>query len=266
MSPGRSPNSCRARSLAATSFRDVSMTIWATVSTSNASPRMSRRSESSSRIAAKFRSGAADCARDPMRPAFVNTRNDALTAVSAGVRESSVSAFSEEEIAGLVQGEDEARDDALLRLGVEVHQRVAAHQQIDARDRRVLRQVVAPEDHRRARRSLRNANPPFRRLEVPARAALHPGSPPAPLASRWRGAPCSARRRRCRCRRSSRAAGTRRRPAPPRARWPACTPPRRRSSPRSRRGSGCPLPSPEADAGSLPLPRNSTPAGRGRSR
>ena len=37
-----------------------------------------------------------------------------------------------------------------LRLGVEVHQGVAAHQQVDPRDRRVLDQVVAAEDHRPA--------------------------------------------------------------------------------------------------------------------
>ena len=41
-------------------------------------------------------------------------------------------------------------EDAGLRLGVEVHQRVAAHEQVDPRDRGVLHEVVAPEDHRPA--------------------------------------------------------------------------------------------------------------------
>jgi hypothetical protein len=37
-----------------------------------------------------------------------------------------------------------------LHIGVEVHERVATQQQIDTRDRRILQQVVAAEDHRPA--------------------------------------------------------------------------------------------------------------------
>src|SRR5215471_2086241 len=40
----------------------------------------------------------------------------------------------------------EAGEDAGLRLGVEIHQRVAADEQVEARDRRVLDEVVSPED------------------------------------------------------------------------------------------------------------------------
>lgn len=44
----------------------------------------------------------------------------------------------------------EPLEDLGLGLGVEVHQRVAADQQVDPGDRRVLDEVVAPEDHRTA--------------------------------------------------------------------------------------------------------------------
>ena len=55
----------------------------------------------------------------------------------------------------VVEREVEPAQDPRLRLGVEVHERVAADEQVDARDRRVLHEVVAAEDHRR-RRSRRN--------------------------------------------------------------------------------------------------------------
>ena len=61
---------------------------------------------------------------------------------------------AEEQIARIaalaVQREVKAREDARLRLGVEVHERVAADEEIEPRDRRVLHQVVAAEDHRAA--------------------------------------------------------------------------------------------------------------------
>ena len=41
----------------------------------------------------------------------------------------------------------EAAEYVGLRLGREIHQRVAAHEQVDVGDRRVLDQVVASEDH-----------------------------------------------------------------------------------------------------------------------
>ena len=41
----------------------------------------------------------------------------------------------------------EARQDSSLRVGVEVHQRVAADEDVDAGDGWVLHQIVPPEDH-----------------------------------------------------------------------------------------------------------------------
>jgi hypothetical protein len=63
---------------------------------------------------------------------------------------SSISALPRNRNPPVVQREVEAGEDPRLRLGVEVHQRVAADQQVDARDRRVLDQVVPAEDHRAA--------------------------------------------------------------------------------------------------------------------
>jgi hypothetical protein len=47
----------------------------------------------------------------------------------------------------VIECEMKAAEDLRLRLGGEVHQRVAAHEQVDPRDRRILDEVVAPEDH-----------------------------------------------------------------------------------------------------------------------
>src|SRR4051794_20628371 len=58
--------------------------------------------------------------------------------------------LAEEQVAPRVQREVEAPQDARLRLRIEVHERVAARQEVDPRDRRVLGEVVAPEDHRPA--------------------------------------------------------------------------------------------------------------------
>ena len=58
--------------------------------------------------------------------------------------------FPEHEHARGTQREVQVAQDALLGLRVEVDQRVAAHQQVQARDRRVVDQVVAPEDQRSA--------------------------------------------------------------------------------------------------------------------
>ena len=49
---------------------------------------------------------------------------------------------------GGAEGEVEAAEDARLGLGGEVHQGVAADEQVDPRDRGVLHEVVAPEDDR----------------------------------------------------------------------------------------------------------------------
>jgi hypothetical protein len=55
--------------------------------------------------------------------------------------------LAEREEAALTQREVEPADNLTLRLVVEVHQRVAAEQQVDPRNRRVIEQVVAAEDH-----------------------------------------------------------------------------------------------------------------------
>ncbi|GAA3397059.1 hypothetical protein GCM10020369_75910 [Cryptosporangium minutisporangium] len=53
--------------------------------------------------------------------------------------------FTEEQNADVVQREIEPGQYSRLRLGVEVHQHVAAGQQVDAADRGVLDEVVPPE-------------------------------------------------------------------------------------------------------------------------
>ena len=67
--------------------------------------------------------------------------------------------------------------------GVEVHERVAADEQVDARDRRVVNEVVAAEDHRPAK-VLAEHEAPCRCARSSARAA--PAAPPRPP---W---PCSS--------------------------------------------------------------------------
>ena len=54
--------------------------------------------------------------------------------------------FAEEEIAALPDGVLEARRDAALEVAVEVDEDVAAEEQVDVRQRRILRNVVASED------------------------------------------------------------------------------------------------------------------------
>ena len=63
---------------------------------------------------------------------------------------SSISALPRNSTPFGLQREVQAAEDLRLGLGVEVHQGVAADQQVDPGDRRVLHQVVAAEDHRAA--------------------------------------------------------------------------------------------------------------------
>lgn len=56
----------------------------------------------------------------------------------------------------VLQGEIEHVQDASLQIGVEVHQRVPANEQVEPTDRRVVRQIVATEVTAR-RGPLRNA-------------------------------------------------------------------------------------------------------------
>ena len=64
-----------------------------------------------------------------------------------GVAEEHLGA-AEHQVAAAVHREVEAPHDARLCLRVEVHQGIAAEQQVHAGDRRVLDQIVAPEDDR----------------------------------------------------------------------------------------------------------------------
>src|SRR5690606_21291130 len=61
--------------------------------------------------------------------------------------ESSISGLTEEQVASLVESEVEPVHDLRLRLHAEVHQRVAAYQQIEPGYRGVPRDVVPGEDH-----------------------------------------------------------------------------------------------------------------------
>ena len=58
---------------------------------------------------------------------------------------------AQHEVAAIAQREVKPVDDARLCFVVEIHQRVAAHEQIHARDRRIVEQVVAAEDDRAAK-------------------------------------------------------------------------------------------------------------------
>ena len=55
--------------------------------------------------------------------------------------------LAEQQHAVVVEREVEPPQDLRLRLGGEIHQRVAADEQVDAGDRRILDEVVAAEDH-----------------------------------------------------------------------------------------------------------------------
>ena len=57
---------------------------------------------------------------------------------------------------GLVQREVQPTQNTALSVDVEVHQRVAAKQQVDVGNRRVLDQIVPPEDHRTPEPSVKN--------------------------------------------------------------------------------------------------------------
>ena len=56
--------------------------------------------------------------------------------------------LAEHQDAAVAQREVEVAEDVRLRLRVEVHQRVAAHEHVEPRDRRVVDEVVAAEDQR----------------------------------------------------------------------------------------------------------------------
>jgi hypothetical protein len=73
---------------------------------------------------------------------------------------------AQHERAAVAQRVVEVPQDPALRLRVEVHQGVAAHEDVQPRDRRVRDQVVAPEDERPAQ-VLAEREPSLLRLEVP---------------------------------------------------------------------------------------------------
>ena len=77
----------------------------------------------------------------------------------------------------IAQREVEVAQDPALGLRVEVHQRVAAEEQVDPRDRRVLHQVVAAEDDRPPQ-VLAEREPGVGALEVPLAQRLGHGLEP----------------------------------------------------------------------------------------
>ena len=55
--------------------------------------------------------------------------------------------LAEKQVAVLVQREVEPGENVALTLGIEIHQRVAADDQVEVRDRRIAHQVMPAEDH-----------------------------------------------------------------------------------------------------------------------
>ena len=96
---------------------------------------------------------------------FSKTRHFNSTGVNISLWLTSISALPRKRIRPAVQGEVEPRDDPGLRLGIEVHESVAAAQKIDVRDRRVEDEVMAPEDHRSAQLGAKDVASPLA-LEV----------------------------------------------------------------------------------------------------
>ena len=76
-----------------------------------------------------------------------NTRRLRSTGVNTSVCVISISDLPSISTPSLSSAKWKRPQDLGLRLGGEVHERVAAHEQVDARDRRVLHEVVAAEDH-----------------------------------------------------------------------------------------------------------------------
>ena len=138
------PNIARAAWLIAETRPSRSTTIWASLACSNAVSRR-RMSESKTRLGP----GLHD-ARHPrlhVRAVVLHEHAaldvDRLEEARAAVQRLRL---AEHEVAAWPQGEEEVAEDPLLRLLAEVHQRVARDEEVDARDGRILKQVVAAED------------------------------------------------------------------------------------------------------------------------
>ena len=115
----------------------------------------------------------------------------------------------EEEVAAFTQRVVQAREDVGLGLRVEVHQGVAAGDEIDAGDGRITGQVVATEDHATAQGGddhVALVVDVGLEVELPVRLG---DVVRAPCRGRRRRGPSRARRDRCPWRRSSRAAPSR---------------------------------------------------------
>ena len=167
MSDGGRSNSSRAGWLALTSAPSASMTSWGFGVPSVASSRT--RSCRATRLEA---SRLPDCASNTMRSRkreLRHLREDPLLrlhrAEERRVGQEHLRA-AEKQIAVVIQGVVETRQDLALRLGREIDERVAADQQVQARDGRVLRQVVPAEDHRPAKRGMQE-EPLALRFEIP---------------------------------------------------------------------------------------------------
>src|SRR5690606_31679261 len=66
-------------------------------------------------------------------------------AEKVGIREQHLR-LAKKQKSGVVQGEVKTGEDARLRFGVEIHQHVAADEQVNTGDGRVLNQIVAAKD------------------------------------------------------------------------------------------------------------------------
>ena len=141
------PNIPRAASLAMTIARSVVEHDLGGARRCRTRPRAGCRPRSAQRAVAGSAASTRTRSRSVGLITFRNTRRLSSTGVNRSVCVISISDLPSSRYAVVVEREVEASQDLRLRLGGEVHQRVAAHQQIDARDRRVLDEVVAAEDH-----------------------------------------------------------------------------------------------------------------------
>ena len=207
------PKSARARSLARASVPPASTTSWATGPASKAASRSPDvAAEVAGRLVAVPARAIASSRSRRLPPAtLAKIRRFRSTGMNGVVVRQQRLGLAQEQEAAVVQGEVEPVEDPGLGLGVEVHQGVAAGQQVDPRDRRVLDQVVAAEDHRAAEVLVEDV------AAVASARSTSPGARAGRLRPPWRrtwpGGPGSGPPRRRRWRRSSPGRGRRRRPA-----------------------------------------------------
>ncbi len=141
------PRRRRARSFTKATAPSASTTSWAVGFTSSAASRMRECSDARCISAVRLESRGQHplSLRRPRRLA-----RDAPLQVDGHerlrVRHQRLGT-TEKEDSALVQREVEAAEDPALRFGVEIHQRIPPDQHVDAGNRRVVDEVVVPEDH-----------------------------------------------------------------------------------------------------------------------